>query len=187
MNRQVYEIHGNVWEAYCEYRKVIQTLKLGYLTNLSHHTWSQQSYDLLSCVKIRKCLPHEHISQTRINHLIRSNLTHHTWSQQSYDLLSCVKIHKCLPHEHISHIYTSSRTDHTVETCSVFSNTHVCVVLGVNYVKVDCLNRLRRTSCLRLSLNRSRYGGRSTKYDTSAYIQVVCRWFRRGDCERSGS
>ena len=46
---------------------------------------------------------------------------------------------------------------------------------------------LRRTSCLRLSLNRSQYGGCSTKYDTSAYIQVVCRWFRRGDCERSGS
>ena len=36
----------------------------------------------------------------------------------------------------------------------------------------------RRTSCQRLSLNRSQYGGCSTKYDTSAYIQVVCRWFR---------
>jgi hypothetical protein len=44
----------------------------------------------------------------------------------------------------------------------------------------------RRTSCLRLSLNRSQYGGCSTKYDTSAFTQVVCMWFRHTHCTRHG-
>jgi hypothetical protein len=84
--------------------------------------------------------------------------------------------------------WAKAKPRRTLCTIRDTSNTVLCYA---NSQTVDVLSRDEpqrgfrappRTSCLKLSLIRSRYGGRSTNYDTSTYMKVVCRRFRRDYC-----